>query len=255
MALDRIRCVCQYVRDHEAEFIEKVRAESSVRQEETAKTHRKQLARNERRIAELDRLFQKVYEDNAAGKLSDDRYEQLSAVYEQEQIALRKQNTTLQGELDAFRADTEKTSQFIALVRRYTNFEELTTPMLNEFIHRIYVHEADKSSGERRKKVTIYLNLIGDFDMSHMIIPPTPEELEAEEKRRKRRGRQREGNHRYEAKKKAKREAQQLQTASEELQQRKPPAEEPQRLGKEGLVSPEKNLPASISRYPNGNAL
>jgi hypothetical protein len=206
LALDRIRCVCQYVREHEAEFIERVRAESIVRQEEAAKAHQKQLSKNERRIAELDRLFQKVYEDNATGKLGDDRYEQLSSVYEQEQVSLRKQNSTLQGELDAFRADNEKTSQFIALVRRYTDFNELTTPMLNEFIHRIYVYQADKSSGERRQKVSIFLNLIGDFHVPQVIVPPTPEELEAEEKRRNRRARQREANHRYCAKRKAEQE-------------------------------------------------
>ena len=89
LVLDQIRHVCQYVRGNEAEFVERIRAESIVRQEETAKAHRKQLAKNERRVAELDHLFQKVYEDNATGKLSDERFTLLSCNYEREQAELR----------------------------------------------------------------------------------------------------------------------------------------------------------------------
>jgi hypothetical protein len=203
LVLDRIRCVCQYVKDNEAEFVEKLREESTVRQAETAKAHKKQLAKNERRIAELDHLFQKAWEDNATGKLSDERYTQLSGSYELEQADLKQQNAVLQAELDEYRANSEKTGQFVELVRRYTNFDELTTPMLNEFVHKIYVHEADKSSGERRQKVEIYLNLIGNFDTPRVETPPTPEELEAQDKRLKKLAKQREANRRCYAKKRA----------------------------------------------------
>jgi DNA invertase Pin-like site-specific DNA recombinase len=203
LVLDRIRDVCQYVRDNEAEFIEKLRAESAVKQAEMAKSHQRQLAKNERRISELDHLFTKVYEDNAVGRLSDERFEQMSGAYESEQAELKKQNAVLQSELDAFHADTEKAGQFTELVRRYRDFEELTTEMLNEFVHRIYVFEADKSSGERRQKVAIYLNLIGDFDAPRVITEMTPAEKEAEEKRLLRLAKQREANRRYYAKIKA----------------------------------------------------
>ena len=125
-------------------------------------------------------------------------------MYEREKAELRQQNIALQAELDAFHADSEKAGQFIELVRRYTDFDELTTPMLNEFVHRIEVHAAEKIDGERRQKVSIFLNLIGDFDAPRETIPPTPEELEAEEKRRKKLARQREANRRFYAKQKAK---------------------------------------------------
>jgi len=203
LVLDRIRHVCRYVRGNEAEFIEKIRAESAVRQAETAKAHQSRLAKNGRRIAELDHLFQRIYEDNATRKLSDERFEQMSASYEREQADLKKQSAVLQAELDAFHADSEKAGQFIELVQRYRDFEELTTEMLNEFVSRIYVFEADKSSGERRQKVRIFLNLIGDFDAPAEIIPLTPEEREAQEKRQLRLARQREANRRFYAKKKA----------------------------------------------------
>ena len=203
LALDSIRCISGYVRENETDFTEKVRATSTVKQEETAKAHKKQLGKNERRIAELDHLFRKVYEDNASGKLSDERYEQLSSAYEHEQRELKHQNIGLQSELDNFNADSVKADRFIEIVRRYTEFDELTTPMLNEFIHKILVYEADKSSGERVQHMDIYFNFIGHFTVPINETPPTAEEIEAEEKRRQKLAKQREANRRWYAKQKA----------------------------------------------------
>jgi len=202
LVLDAIRSTSGYVRKNEAEFVEKVREASTVKQEETAKSHRKQLAKNERRITELDNLFRKVYEDNASGKLSDERYNQLSCLYEREQAELKAQNVELQSELDAFNADSVKADRFIEIVRHYTEFEELTTPMLNEFINKILIYESDKSSGERVQQVDIYFNFIGNFIVPKEETPPTSEELETQEKRRQRLAKQRESNKRWYEKKK-----------------------------------------------------
>ena len=76
LVLDTIKNVSAYVKSNEAEFIEKLREASTIKQADTAKSHKRQLGKNEKRIAELDLLFRKVYEDNAIGKLSDERYEQ-----------------------------------------------------------------------------------------------------------------------------------------------------------------------------------
>lgn len=78
-----------------------------------------------------------------------------------------------QAELDAFNEDTEKAGQFLALAKKYTDFTELTTPMLHEFIDRILVHAPDRSSGEREQEVEIYLKFIGRFDVP--LPEPTPE--------------------------------------------------------------------------------
>jgi len=206
MALKTIERVSSFVRDKEAEFVEKIRELSTVQQTETAKAHKKQFAKNGRRIAELDTLFRKTYEDNAGGKLSVARFEQLSAGYEREQEELKQQNAILQAELDAWSADSMKADGFIQLVRRYTNFEELTTPMLNEFIEKIVVYEADRSSGERVVDMDIYFNFIGKFDIPAE--EPTPEEVAAHEKRIQRLQKRREANRRYYAKKKAEMEQQ-----------------------------------------------
>jgi len=217
MVLKTIERVSAHVRDKEDEFVQKVREMASVQQAETAKSHKKQLAKNERRIAELDTLFQKTYEDNAMGKLSDERYEQMSGGYERKQADLKQQTAVLQAELDAFNADSVKIDSFIALVRRYTNFEELTTPMLNEYIEKIVVYEPDKSSGERIQDIDIHFNFIGKYDLPQE--EPTPEELEAHEKRLAKLKKQREANKRHYAKKKA--EQEKLEREQQEKQQPK----------------------------------
>ena len=216
LILATIKEVSGYVRNNEAEFVERIREASSVKQKETATAYKKLLVKNERRIMELDRLFQKVYEDNANSKLSDERYAMLSNTYEQEQKDLRQQNAELQTQLTAYETDSFKADRFIEIVKRYTAFDELTTAMLNEFVEKIIVHEADKSSGQREQQVDIHLNFIGHFELPHEELPPpTAEELEEEEKQRRRREYQREANQRHYAKKKQEAEWQRALEAGE----------------------------------------
>ena len=105
-----------------------------------------------------------------------------------------------QAELDAFNADTDRADQFLELVKRYTDFSVLTTPMIFEFVDKIVVHAPDRSSGERMQEVDIYLKFIGKFDVP--IPEPTPEELAEQERLRKKREKQREYSRRSREKKK-----------------------------------------------------
>jgi len=216
LILATISEVSSYVRDNEAEFVEKIREASKVKQKETATAHKKLYTKNERRITELDKLFQKVYEDNASGKLSDERFALLSTTYEQEQVDLRQHNAELQTQLTAYETDSFKADRFIEIVKRYTEFDTLTTAMLNEFVEKIIVHEADKSSGQREQQVDIHLNFIGHFELPHEELPPpSTEELEEEDKRRRRLEYQREANKRWYAKKKQEAEWQRALEAGE----------------------------------------
>lgn len=218
LVLGAIREISGYVRENEDEFVEKLREASALQQAETAKSHAKQLVKNERRIAELDHLFQKVYEDNDSGKLSDERFAQLSGVYEREQADLRQQCVTLQAELDAFNADSIKADRFIEIVRRYTEFDTLTNAMLNEFVEKILVHNADRSSGERVQDVDIHFNFIGNFVLEkEEPAPLTPEELAEQEKQRQKRERQREANRRWYAKKRAQQEQQEQERREQQV--------------------------------------
>jgi len=202
LVLEAIQSVSSFVKERETEFVQRLREESNLREVELEKSHKKRIAKGEKRIIELNTLIRRIYEDNVNGKLTDKRFETLSREYEQEQAELELSVAQLQIELDAFRAENDRMDRFIDLVKRYTDFSELTPAMIAEFVEKIIVHEADKSSGEREQEVEIYFNFIGKFDLP---IPDlTPEELEAEGLARYKQTRHREAQRRYLAKQKQK---------------------------------------------------
>ena len=205
LLLDTIRSTCGYVREHEAEFVEKIRSSSEVKREDSAKALKRSITKSEKRIAELDHLLQKIYEDNVNGKISDKRFTTLMERYEKEQAELEESVLTAKDEIAAFEDDTDKTEQFISLVHKYTDITELTAAMIHEFVDKIVVHEADKSSGVRMQQIDIYLKYIGKVD------PPkhelTPEEFAEEERKRRKRAFNRTYMRRRYEKEKAAREA------------------------------------------------
>ncbi len=183
--LEVIQKTTAFVREREDDFVEMVRQSSSLKQDETIKSHSRSITKNERRVAELDKMFQSLYTDKVRGIISEERFLQMSASCEQEQAALREQTAALQAELAAWTEEKDRADSFVALVRKYTRIEELTTPMLYEFIERVEVHECvwseatetNKRKGTRTQKIDIYLKYIGDFSAPDM---RTPEEIEAE---------------------------------------------------------------------------
>jgi hypothetical protein len=184
LILEAIKRTSGFARDNEADFMKMLREESAIKQAESAKSHRRQIAKNEKRISDLDSLFRKTYEDFAAGRLTEKRFEQLSGGYESEQAELEKLTVELRTELDDFDTDSIRGDKFMELTRRYTDFTELTPAMIHEFIEKVIVYEADKSSGVREQQVDIYLNYIGQFDVPEWfvieddtpVIPLTPDE-------------------------------------------------------------------------------
>lgn len=158
------------------------------------------LPKTKKRYSELDNIIKKLYESYAVGKISEKRFDMLSEEYEVEQAELETVIHDMQMQLDSFNEDTDRANQFLELAEKYTNFDKLTTPMINEFIDKIVVHAPDKSTGERIQDVNIYLKFIGKFDVP--LPEPTPEELAAEEKLRLKRQKQREANKRYREKQK-----------------------------------------------------
>jgi len=195
LVLEVIKAVSGFVKSNETEFIRRVRETSEIKQAETAKAHKKNLDKNKKRHAELNTLIKKLYEDYVAGRLTDKRFEILSAEYEREQTELESEIAQMQTELDSFNSDSVRANKFIEVARKYTDFTELTTPMLNEFIEKIIAHEGDKSSGERKQKVDIYLNFIGKFEIPEQELSPA--ELEEQERIRRKREKKRENNYRY----------------------------------------------------------
>ena len=181
LILDVIKSVSLYVRTNKTEFLEKVHESSALHQELAVKESKKLLSKSKRRRDELDGLIKKLYESFATGKIPEKHFDKLLADYDAEQTELESKIDELQTEIDTFNADSVRADKFIEIVNRYTNFDELTTPMLNEYIEKIVVHEADKSTGKRIQKVDIYLNFIGKFNAPIIEIPPITEQIEAEQ--------------------------------------------------------------------------
>ena len=177
LILETIRYASAYAISNEAEFIQKVRAASEVRQAQAAKELKRKLNKDKRRCEELDTIIKKLYESYAVGRIGEERFDTLLAGYEQEQTALRQSVMETESALDSFEQDTANVERFLALAKRYTDFSELTTPMINEFIDKIIVHAPEKIDGDRTQQVDIYLKFIGRFDL------PAPELTPEEEKR------------------------------------------------------------------------
>ena len=142
--------------------------------------------RPQRRQVEDDGLIKKLYEAYANEKVTEKRFETLSASYEQEQEELEAVIVDVTEQLESFDKDTDKANQFLSIAKKYTEFDELTTPMINEFIEKIIVHAVDKSSGERVQEVEVHLKFIGRFEVpsEELVKELTPEEIAALEKER-----------------------------------------------------------------------
>ena len=185
LLLETIRTVSAYAISNEEAFRQKVLAASKLKHEADTKELKKKIAKAKKRSAELDVLIKKLYESYAMGKISEHRFDALCAEYEREQAEMEAMIATEQSALEAFRADTDRADQFLALAKKYTDFTELTTPMIFEFVDKILVHAPEKIDGERTMEIDIYLKFIGKFDIP--MPEPTPEELAELEAQRKKR--------------------------------------------------------------------
>jgi small-conductance mechanosensitive channel len=177
LILDTIRTASTYAISNQEEFAEKVRAASQIKQKEAAKDTKRKLNKDRKRIVELDQIIKKLYESFAVGRITDERFDSLLAEYEAEQKDLQASVKTSEERLSSFEEDTARVEQFMELAKRYTDFSELTTMMMNEFIEKIVVHAPEKVDGDRVQEVEIYLKFIGQFEL------PAPELTEEEIKR------------------------------------------------------------------------
>ena len=186
MTLETIRTVSKYAIENEEDFIRKVREAAEIRQDEAAKDLKRRISKAKKRHAELETMIKALYESFLLGKIPEKRFEMLSASYEAEQAELDEIIAQDQASLDVFMSDSVRIDQFMALAKKYRDFNELTTPMINEFIEKILVHQVTRDEyGDRCQEVEIYLNFIGNFQVPPE--EPTPEELAEIEAQRKKR--------------------------------------------------------------------
>ena len=159
--------------------------EELLAKEQTAevKAKQKRLADCRRRHAELETLHNKIYEDYALGRLSEQRYESLSQIYRQEQEAITNEMNGLLAAVEKFEDSTTRSRRFTELVNRYADFTELTPAMIHEFIEKIVVHERDVGFVKvTPQQIDIHFNFIGEFIAPIVDYRPTPEEVENQER-------------------------------------------------------------------------
>ena len=161
VVLGEIRRLTKYAVHYEDQFLEAVMGSSQKSAEAEHKRKQKELAAAQARDNELDGLFERIYEDNLAGKLSDERFAKMSQRYEAEQAELSEKIKQLRHEIDKLSSNSVSTDLFLSTVRKYTRAKKLTPRMLNELINRIEVHQAEKINGEWVQRLTIHYNCIG----------------------------------------------------------------------------------------------
>ena len=159
--LQHMRLVIQCVADYEDAFRRVLGAKRSDEAKKELSAKKRTLQKSENRLAELDRLFKRIYEDMVNGKLSEARFQMLSDDYEQEQADLRAKIEMLENEIQNQEDQAENVDRFIRQAKKYLYLEKLTPTILNDMVNAVYVHAPDKSSGHRVQDVTISYNYIG----------------------------------------------------------------------------------------------
>ena len=190
LILETIRAASTFAISDRDAFLEKVRSASQLRQAEAAKETKRKLNKEKKRISELDTIIKKLYESFAVGRITGERFDSLLAEYEAEQKKLTASVSEMETQMSAFVEDTDRAKQFLELARKYTDFSELTTPMINEFVEKIIVHAPEKIDGDRVQEVEIYLRFIGRFELP--VTELTEEEIKRQEFLKKERIRSRE---------------------------------------------------------------
>ena len=163
---DNLRKVTSYTAKHEARFMKLLIEQNEDGGKRRNAARKKELEAAEKRISELSAIFKRLYEDSVTGRISDERFTELSADYEAEQKELKERAAAIRAELSKAQEATVNAEKFMNVVRKYTSFEELTPTLLREFVEKIVVHECSyDENGTRRQDIDIYYSFVGKVDL------------------------------------------------------------------------------------------
>ena len=165
IVLERIRAVNEYIRNDVDGFQEEYLQCRKADHEQSIRDDKKKVEQAKKRLASLDVIISRLYEDFALGEISKDRYKKMSADYEKEQERLRFEIDVIEEWVEQREEMDEGLNVFIALTHKYVDVEELTQTIVNEYIKKIIVFAPDKSSGKRTQKVKIYFNFVDDVEI------------------------------------------------------------------------------------------
>ncbi|MFR8572065.1 MAG: DUF4368 domain-containing protein [Blautia hansenii] len=176
IVLNRIFAVTAMFYEDITAFMELIQKQRFDEAEKDMKRKRREVRQARKRIAELDRIFKRIYEDDINGTISHERFLKLSAEYEAEQKELTEKVKAEQQEVDTYEQNKSDFDSFAAIIRKYVGITELTPTIVNEFIKKIVVHAPEKIDGKRFQKVDIVFNFVGEI---HLPTDPQTEQKEA----------------------------------------------------------------------------
>ena len=165
VVLYEVKRLACFASEYENDFIKAMIGRSAKMAENTALRKQRELEALTARDRELDMLFERLYEDNVAGKIDDARFAKMSKRYEQEQGENAKKIKALRLELKKDESKRMDIDDFLETVRRYTDATTITKRMVAELIDHIEVYHAEKQDGITNQRVVIYYNCIGAFDV------------------------------------------------------------------------------------------
>ena len=175
VVLGEIQRLTKFATKYEPQFAEAVMQFSAQSAEADRQALQKTLYALEARDRELDKLFERIYEDNVSGKLTDERFARMSERYDKEQQELAERIKATRKELDKASSKTLTKDAFLSVVRKYTRAKKLTPEMLNALIDHIEVNQAEKVDGVWEQRLTIYFNVIGPIIIPEDIPLPVPD--------------------------------------------------------------------------------
>ena len=174
-----MRKIAQYSLANREEFEALVKSSLAKEQTEEIKKQQKRIPQITDRMEQIERVMNKLYEDNALGNIEPKRYEQLSQKYVEEYYGLKAEQEQIEERLSEFENANQRAKNFIKLAESYSDFEELTPTIINEFISKIVVHERDvKRAKYVVQRIEVYFNYIGKFENElTKEIEPTEQEM------------------------------------------------------------------------------
>ena len=174
VVLGEIRRLTKYAGLYEDDFLKEVIGHSRQAEETERRLKEKELKSLLARDDELDGLFERIYEDNVSGKLSDDRFAKMSRRYEEEQKELSEKIKKLRSEIEKQSSRAASTDMFVSIVRKYTRARKLTPRMLNELVEKIEVYNAERIDGEWVQRLHIHYNCVGEMNIPNEPALPIP---------------------------------------------------------------------------------
>ena len=176
---DVLKKIAEYSISNRADFEALVKKSLDVQQTDRTKKQQKRVPQITTRLEQIEKVLDKLYEDNALGTIEQDRYEQMSQKYSEEYYTLKTELAEIKEQLSAFENAGGRAQRFVKLTERYADFAELTPAILNEFISRIEVHERDQKRARYAiQHIGIYFNHIGRFENElTQLAEPTEQEI------------------------------------------------------------------------------